>query len=1088
MPTTAPTPSGKTGRTDIALRLRIGDDLSVGATYRGRRVIAVTLPSARFVLALLAMILVVAVAVPVGGTQSLLSATTSHPGNDVQANTVRLVGTGDGSPAFAVPALMPGESVDRTFGITSTGTGDARLDLVVVPDGSGPLVTDLASGLSLTVDRCLNGTWATTTPVTGVPTPLAAGAQLACAVTPGAVPSVQALYQGPIVPRGAVGGAATPTPQAIALANRIVPGDRAEFRARVSLPALPPATTPAADRQGAVSFEWRATGLGSNLAGTPLMGAPAPPAVATATATGLPSATATATALATATTIPTATATASPTATLSPYGGTALAFDGLVDAMQIGWTEAVGPLSGRSAWTFEAWVNPADLSTPRVIYAEAAATGDALAIRLAPGSSGTTRLEVGLRHAGALEWSGATVASGTMAVGAWSHVAVAYDAGVRLDLAVNGATIASLATTAATTAPDVVPVTSRVARPGDATTGAPFAGIVDEVRAWSLARTYAVTDTTFAQKLLGSEPGLILHFPMGAYAAAGNDAKGITLLDQSPSAITATLSGGVRWVPSRAPVDRPATPRDLRLAAGSDVGASATDRITNQTMVTMTGTGSPGSVIALFVNGVASPYSGTVSSNGTFYVSAYVTSGVPEVTARAIGTTNLPSMTSATATFTVDTTLPVPGTITAATIEGSPVVTLAGASDTGHPGAGLATAQLQVAVPSPPTVVFEDIGSPVSLPSSGGATLTVPASWAGFNRFRIAVTDVAGNIAFTAPINIGTDNVPPTVSILTRYPVTDVASVWNQPTFRIPAVDIGGIGSVTLQVDDGAGNYADTGTTVLSGTFPTTLGDVFVVRAVGIPASARNIRARVTDLAGNSVYSNAIFVSVWTAEASDVRWTTAGNAAFVGGWLRFTANTYGDNRDYDQRGGALLASPVPVGGAFTVGFDMKATGIANGTCVVLLSNASSFTSFLGGSTNGGDSLGCIGMPGAVAFAGIDEYGSQTIRLGPTLDPVSATYGVEDMSGVRYYAGPIATNTLVNTADDVRITILVQPYGSVTRLEVYTQVGTNASPTLRMSRTVSSGTLPANGTYLGITGAVGWASAEHKVRNIAVMGY
>ena len=72
---------------------------------------------------------------------------------------------------------------------------------------------------------------------------------------------------------------------------------------------------------------------------------------------------------------PTATATASATATLSPYGGTALAFDGMVDAMQIGWTQAVGPLSGRSAWTFEAWVNPADLSIPRVIYAEAAATG-----------------------------------------------------------------------------------------------------------------------------------------------------------------------------------------------------------------------------------------------------------------------------------------------------------------------------------------------------------------------------------------------------------------------------------------------------------------------------------------------------------------------------------------------------------------------------------------------------------------------------------------------------------------------------------------------------------------------------------------
>jgi hypothetical protein len=41
--------------------------------------------------------------------------------------------------------------------------------------------------------------------------------------------------------------------------------------------------------------------------------------------------------------------------------------------------------------------------------------------------------------------------------------------------------------------------------------------------------------------------------------------------------------------------------------------------------------------------------------------------------------------------------------------------------------------------------------------------------------------------------------------------------------------------------------------------------------------------------------------------------------------------------------------------------------------------------------------------------------------------------------------------------------------------------------MRASRTMV-GTLPTNGTYLGITGAVGWASAEHMVRNIAVMGY
>lgn len=41
--------------------------------------------------------------------------------------------------------------------------------------------------------------------------------------------------------------------------------------------------------------------------------------------------------------------------------------------------------------------------------------------------------------------------------------------------------------------------------------------------------------------------------------------------------------------------------------------------------------------------------------------------------------------------------------------------------------------------------------------------------------------------------------------------------------------------------------------------------------------------------------------------------------------------------------------------------------------------------------------------------------------------------------------------------------------------------------MRVLQTMA-GTLPTNGMVLGITCAVGWASSEHKVRNIAVMGY
>jgi hypothetical protein len=713
-------------------------------------------------------------------TVALLSGTTTNPANVVQANSVRLASEGGGSPAFTIPALMPGESVDRAIGIRSTGSGDARLDLAVVPEDAGPLITDLASGLSLTVDRCRNGVWATTTPVAGVPTPPADGAKLACAVTPGAKPSVETVYQGPIVPRGApAAGDATPTPQAIQLVDRLIAGDRADFRVRVAVPAMPPDATVPPARQGAVSFEWRATGLGSNLAGTPLIGAPPPPVVATATATPVVSATATAipTATATGTALPTATATASPTATLSPYGGTALAFDGMVDAMQVGWTQAIGPLSGRTTWTFEAWVNPADLSVARVIYSEAAANGDALAIRLAPEGSGATRLEVGLRHGGAIDWSGATVASGTMAVGTWTNVAAAFEAGTRLDLAVNGATIASLATAGATTVPDVVPVTSRVARAGDAANGAPFAGVIDEVRAWSYARTYDGVDTTYAQKLLGIEDGLILHYPMGVYAANGSDAKGLTLVDQSPSKVVGTLSGGVRWVTSRVPVDRPATPLGLQLATGSDTGQSASDRITRLSSVTIEGSVGGDDTVSLSIDGGATIATTVLASNGKFTATIPVAGGDISVVARATDVRGRTSTWSSPLSFTVKTTgARVTSILRNPLVPGSPpsftvnfdesVWGVTQASFVPKTGVGLlGTPKIQSVTGSGTTYV---VALNVSGVSGNLATVGVQLGSTG-------ATDVAGN----APAGVAAGVVPETFVIRQRQVVTDTS--WQSP-------------------------------------------------------------------------------------------------------------------------------------------------------------------------------------------------------------------------------------------------------------------------------------------------------------------
>ena len=282
---------------------------------------------------------------------------------------------------------------------------------------------------------------------------------------------------------------------------------------------------------------------------------------------------------------------------------------------------------------------------------------------------------------------------------------------------------------------------------------------------------------------LGSEPGLVLHYPMGVYAANGSDAKGLVLVDQSPSAITATLSGGVRWVASRAPVDRPATPLNVGLATVSDTGQSSTDRITNQTQVTVTGTGSPGSVITVAVDGVTSPYQGTVAPDGTFSVVAPASAGVRQVTAQAIGTTGLSSMKSATATFTVKTTGArvssisrnplVAGTPPSFTVTFDEAVWgVTNASFMPTAGAGiLGTPTIQSVTGSGTTYV---VALGVSGVSGNSVTLGVQLGATG-------ATDVAGN----APAGLVPGVVPESFVVRQRQVVTDTS--WQSPNGAVAA-------------------------------------------------------------------------------------------------------------------------------------------------------------------------------------------------------------------------------------------------------------------------------------------------------------
>ncbi|NDE08249.1 MAG: LamG domain-containing protein, partial [Chloroflexi bacterium] len=425
-----------------------------------------------------------------------------------------------------------------------------------------------------------------------------------------------------------------------------------------------------------------------------------------------------------------------------------MAFDGYGDDVLIGWAQSIGPLSGRSAWTFEAWVNPSDLTGPRTIYSEQDASGaDTLVIRLRRDAQPQV-LEVGLRRSGTLTWFGVE-APADIVTGTWTHVAVTFEAGSRLQLAING-TVRLADTNGANgrlAAPDLA-IASTLARAGDGSPG--YAGAIDEVRLWSVARAYDASNAVYLQKLAGGEPNLLVHYPVSAYAST--DARGATLADQSGNGISGTLRGGVRWIPSRAPVDRPATPHSIGLSAATDTGASATDGITKLNAVTVTGRASAGSTVALFDgSGTTAIATGTAASDNTFAIPVTLAAGDHSITGRATDTQSKSSGTSVARVITVDQTAP------------TTIVNLTFADAAGSPGPfrqGTVVTVTAVLAENPTDLapaVSVNLGSgtyvggtlpSTVLTSADGTTftgtLTVPAG-NGTVLPSLVATDIAGN-------------------------------------------------------------------------------------------------------------------------------------------------------------------------------------------------------------------------------------------------------------------------------------------------------------------------------------------------------
>jgi Concanavalin A-like lectin/glucanases superfamily len=203
-------------------------------------------------------------------------------------------------------------------------------------------------------------------------------------------------------------------------------------------------------------------------------------------------------------------------------GNFALHFNGTTDYATTG---TAGFPSGRQPQTISLWVR----------YSDATGTQTFVALR----QSFASGVEVGLRHGTIAVWTALgdnTLVEAPMlpSAGVWHHVAYVFDLpadGYSNTLYIDGA---MSATTSAT--PDKLTPLSSWLGSVDGTRQL-YAGDMDEIRIWHLARS---SDEVLQdmQGLVGSqEPGLVAYFDCDAI-------QGTRLLDDSGNGNDATLGGG----------------------------------------------------------------------------------------------------------------------------------------------------------------------------------------------------------------------------------------------------------------------------------------------------------------------------------------------------------------------------------------------------------------------------------------------------------------------------------------------------------------------------------------------------------------
>ncbi len=453
-------------------------------------------------------------------------------------------------------------------------------------------------------------------------------------------------------------------------------------------------------------------------------------------------------------------------------------------------------------------------------------------------------------------------ASADLASGAWTVGAAALGDGMHTLTAqiVDRAGNTSLASSdfvlsidsTAPAAPATPTFSADTGTPGDGVTREQIQTFTGTAEAGSLVTLYdngtALADVTAdATSGVWSVANVTLAAGLHALTVRAADVAGNTGASSAALALTIDLASDA--------------PSNLALAAGSDTGLSANDRVTRASALTLTGSAEAASSVILYDGGTSNPI-GTVQADGTGAWSFTLTGaaeGAHTFTATAIDPAGNTSAASAALTVTVDRTIAAPL-----------APALDAGSDTGASAADHVTRLL-----TPTLTGTVEAGAQVSLYEAtalvGVTTADHSGVWRisqglaeGTHALSTRVIDTAGNSAdSTSSLTVTIDaTAPGAPSVPTLAAASDTGALSSDRITRIATPVLTGSAEAgsTVLLYDGA---APVGTVAAD-----TLG-AWTLTTASLADGIRTLTAQSVDLAGNtSATSAALMVTIDTTSPS----------------------------------------------------------------------------------------------------------------------------------------------------------------------------------------------------------------------------